>query len=118
MLDRQVTLSSVAEGAAEELFQHAFKQMLENAMDVNTPAKAKRSITLTFSLVVDEKRSNPELRIACSTKVAPITPISQAIRVGRHQGELVAVEPFAQEEIFNQPHGRPAAVVAGGAESE
>lgn len=115
MLDRQVTLSSVAEGAAEELFQHAFKQLVMNAMDPNTPAKATRRLTLTFSLVVDEKRQNTELKIACASKIAPIMPVSQPIRVGMHQGEYVAVEPFTQEEMFNTPHGRPAAVVEGGA---
>ena len=114
-LERQVTLSGVANGAAEELFQQAFNEMLENAMNPNTPTKARRSVTITFELKVDEKRQNPTLLIRTALKVAPVTPITQPIRVGRHQGDLVAVEPFTQEEMFPEPAGRPRAVVEGGA---
>lgn len=44
-----LSLSRIAEGAAEAMFVEALSQVLENIVDINTEAKKERTITLTAS---------------------------------------------------------------------
>ena len=109
---QHVTLTGVMDGAAEELFQQALSRVLENIDDPNTAPKAKRSITLTLSVEVDEERRNAKLYVDCKTKLAPSRPLSTHLHIGRHEGRMAAVEAFRQEEMFPTPNSRPAAVPA------
>lgn len=111
-----VTLSTLSDGAAEELFQAALSQLLENVQDPNTDAKAKRSILLRIDVRADENRRAAQLDIACATKLAGVRPVGTRIFLGRHQGSVAAVEQLHQEEIFPKPAGgpRPVEVAKGG----
>lgn len=50
------TLSTLAGGAAEELFQQALLAVLENIVDPNMDAKKKRTIEIQFTFLPDGKR--------------------------------------------------------------
>lgn len=111
---QSVTLSNLAEGAAEELFGAAFRQVLENIDDPNTDWKKPRRITLSITVYTDELRKNGEIEVAVNTKLPGVKPVNTRIFMGRHLGKLAAVEALHQEEMFPQPKGRPASVVASG----
>jgi len=108
-----VNLTNLAEGAAGELFDAAFKKVLENIDDPNTDWKKPRRITLQITVYTDELRKNGEIEVACNTKLPGVKPVNTRIFMGRHLGKLAAVEALHQEELFPQPAGRPAAVSAG-----
>jgi hypothetical protein len=109
-----IELSKVAQGKLEDLFQQAFHSMLENSQDPNTLAKARRRVTITVDLVVDEARSSANLKLGCTTKLAPTMPIVTPVRIGQHMGITAAIEAFPQEEMFPTPAGKPSGIVQGG----
>lgn len=114
---RMVTLDTIAEGAACQLFEQALARVLENIDDPNTAADAKRAITLTFTIKPDEDRRHALVAVACATKIAGIRPIGTHMFIGRHKGRLAAAEPQPQADMFPQPVAVPTVVttVAGGA---
>ena len=107
---KQLTLASVADGAAEELFARALKRTLDNLDDLNTDWKTKRTITLTITLATDESRRKDTATIACKTKLAEVKPVVADVFVRRVKGELTAFEPYVQEEMKLDTPGRPQAV--------
>lgn len=110
---KNVTLSNLADGVAEELFQAAMRRVLENLDDPNTDAKPVRRITLTLTFKTDEERRSAALDVACATKLAPMKPHGTHVFIGRHAGSLMAVEALRQEEMFPEPASKPT-VVRGG----
>ena len=111
----QLQLNTMMDGAADALFQEALARLLDNVDDPNTAAKARRSITLTFTLEVDEDRRNAQMLVDCQTKLAPPKPLATRIVMGRHEGLMDARETLRQEEMFPTPQSRPQAVAAPGA---
>ena len=107
MEPRQITLTGLAGGAAEEMFQIAFADLLKNVDDPSMPWKARRRVTLTFDLVVDESRRDGSIVVGCTTKMPEAKPTSVKVHLGRHQGTLAAVEAMRQEELFPDSEARP-----------
>lgn len=107
---RMVTLASIGEGALEELFQECLRKVLSNIDDPNTDPKARRQIVMTFGITSEEDRRSAKVDMACTAKLAGAKAMSVNVFIGRHEGELAAVEAPKQEEMFPQPVGRPAAV--------
>lgn len=111
---KKITLSTIAKGAAEELFEVALAKVLENLTDPNTDFKKPRRITLTFDVWTDEQRREGDVEIQCTTKLQAVKGVSVGIYIGKHEGVLTAIEGPGQDDLFTQPEGRPRAVVAGG----
>lgn len=110
MEPREISLASLADGAAEQLFQAAFADVLKNIDDPNTAWKAPREITLRIRVSCDEQRRAGAISIGCATKLPGARPVSTIIHLGRHQGQFTAVEAFKQEDLFPTPIGGPVAV--------
>lgn len=110
----KLTLATVGDGVAEELFQNALARILANIEDVNTDAEAKRSITLTMTFEPTADRRGAKVFVGCAMKVAGTKPHGSYVGIGRHEGELTAVEALRQEEMFPTPQGQPR-IVEGGA---
>lgn len=104
---RLVTLGNLGNGAASELFAAKLGEVLDNIDDENTDAKAKRQITLTFVFQPEADRRTTRCEVAVGTKLAPIRRFQTTLALGQHLGARAAVEPLAQEELFNKPIGRP-----------
>jgi len=68
---QQLSISGMAGGAAEELFQDALAKVLENIQDLNTDPKEKRAITLQFVFGCDEERRAGAIDVRCTTKLSP-----------------------------------------------
>jgi len=87
-----VTLTSLADGAAAELFQSELDKLLRNIQDPNTDATATRTVTLQVTFAPDEDREKGEVRIKASSKLAGLKGAKTEVYFGRHQGQLVATE--------------------------
>lgn len=74
---KKMTLATIAGGVAEELFQYELGRVLPNMKDPNTPATARRRITLTFDFVPHEDRNGARAEFAVSvgskSALAPVT---------------------------------------------
>lgn len=96
-----VTLETLANGAAVELFARDWRELLENVQDPNTHAKAKRQIILTVTVEPHESRDNGQVTVQVKSKLAPHIGASSMIYMGERDGELVAVaHDVGQREIF------------------
>jgi hypothetical protein len=86
----KVTLDTVAKGGAPELFEHALEEVLANIQDQNTDAKAKRSITMTFTFAPMEDREMVATALQVKTKLAPVAAVVSRIYVSPFDGVLEA----------------------------
>jgi hypothetical protein len=97
---RQVTLSTLADGAADELFIDALAKVLDNVQDPNTDAKAKREIILKFAVNADEERRVGKIEVTCATKLAGVRGLAVGVYLGKQDGLNIAVEAPKQMDIF------------------
>jgi hypothetical protein len=87
-----LTLSTLADGAALELFQAELDRVLRNIQDPNTDAKPTRKITLEVSFHPDEAREVGEVKVKVSARLAGSKGAKTRVFFGRHKGQLVATE--------------------------
>lgn len=90
---RTISLEELAEGATGERWLLEFERLLDNALDPNRDAEAKRAINLKISVKPNEKRNGGKMSIVVTSKLAPLSEISEQIHFGRHRetGEPMAV---------------------------
>lgn len=90
---RTISLEELAEGATGERWLLEFERLLDNALDPNRDAEAKRAIHLKISVKPNEKRNGGKMSIVVTSKLAPLSEISEQIHFGRHRetGEPMAV---------------------------
>lgn len=109
--EKIVTLENLGGGAASELFQHELGRVIQNILDPNSPAKAKRTITLKVSITPDDKRELGDVRITCEAKIPSGSGASTHVYFGRSLGRGVAVENDPkQSSLFDQGPPGPRAV--------
>ena len=95
-LNRESVLR-MAQGAFEERVDRAMAEALDNILDPNTKATAKRSITLNIELKPDEERSHIEVSVSVKTKLAALNPVPTSLAiVADGNGELVVAEMIPQ----------------------
>lgn len=93
----QVTLSNLANGAADQLFHAELQRCLENIQDPNTKAEAPRVITLKITLLPDEKRQFMDVEIQSACKMAAIKPTETRVHIARVRGQNLAKEQRAPQ---------------------
>jgi len=99
--EHYVTLDTLAEGAAIELVNQAFQKVWNNVADVNTVAKAKRSVTLVISVMPDVDRKKAEVDIDVKASLAPPRGADTTIWFGKKDGVVVAAEANpSQQALF------------------
>lgn len=95
-LNRESVLR-MAQGAFEERVDRAMAEAIDNILDPNTKATAKRSITLNIELRPDEERSHIEVSVSVKTKLATLNPVPTSLAiVADGNGELVVAEMVPQ----------------------
>lgn len=67
----QVTLANIGDGTMDERFNRALQKVIENICDPNTPAQAKRSISIDVVIIPDENREQASVVIDVDQKLAP-----------------------------------------------
>lgn len=99
----ELSLSTAAGGAAEELFDHELRKVLDNIQDPNTQADAIREVTLRLRIKPNEDRTSAEMTLLVVSKVAGVKPVADLVYMGMRHGRLVAVtrDP-AQQDIFGE----------------
>lgn len=98
--EKFVSLDTLAQGAAVEMFNDELSKVFENILDVNTKATAARSVTLTVTIKPDEDRTYSNLVIEAKSKVAPVKGVGLPIYVGKHAGKAVATERDTRQLEF------------------
>ena len=95
-LNRESVLR-MAQGAFEERVDRAMAEAIDNILDPNTKATAKRSITLNIELRPDEERSRIEVSVSVKTKLATLNPVPTSLAIfADGNGELVVAEMVPQ----------------------
>jgi len=101
-MDERVTLVSIANGAALELFERELTAVLSNIQDINTSPRQSREITIKFRFKPDESRESAMVNVAVSSKVAGVRPIDREVFLGKQNGEPVAVQSNPRQgKIFD-----------------
>lgn len=106
MEDNIKSIVQMARGAIEERIDLEMSRVLENILDYNTKATAKRKLTVTFEFVPDDERRTLSVIATAKSSLAPTNPIATALYVGKSNGEIQAVEMTAQipgqQDLFGE----------------
>lgn len=90
----EMNINEIAGGVIQEKFQDAFKNVVENMLDVNTPYKAKRKITIEIGFTQNESRTLVSVDCNVTEKLAHNIPASTQMGIGK---DLRTGEIFAEE---------------------
>lgn len=96
-----VSLDSLANGSAVDLFNTELSKVLENILDPNTKADAVRSVTLKVEIKPSESRSVGDVGISVTSKLAPPKSAKATLYFGTKQGKAVAVERDPNQMSFD-----------------
>lgn len=86
-----LALDTVGGGVALEKFTRELRFVLENIADVNTEAKAKRTITMKFEFEPDEDREQLRVVVSTETKLASARSFGAIAYLGRKDGDPCAI---------------------------
>jgi len=91
---KELDITTVARGAAPELFAHGLKEILANIKDPNTATKAKREIILKFTFEPHEDREDTRSEmvtyVEMKVKHAPVVPVASFAFISRRGNEITA----------------------------
>lgn len=95
-LDRK-SITQMAMGAIEERVDYEMNRVVDNIIDVNTKATAKRKITLTIELAPDDERRTISVSATAKSALAPTNPVATSLFVTTDgNGEMVVAEMVPQ----------------------
>ena len=94
-----ITLSTMAGGTLEELFQEEMKKVLANIQDLDTEG-GKREINLKIVLHPNKSRNNAEIFMSASSKLAKQIPVSTSAYLGSEGAKLVAWEHDPEQYVL------------------
>ncbi len=107
MEDTTFSLGSIGQGAAEEMFGDALKDVLGNIQDPNTEWKTKRKVTLTVEFAPgSDARQDAKISVAVKTSLAAKKPFGSTVVIGTRKGIVMAKEIF-QESLFPEDGEHP-----------
>lgn len=99
-----LSLENLGRGAAVELFDRELQTCLDNINDPNTNPLAIREVTLKVKIKPAKDRSEAELLISCTPRLAPTNPHPSRIYFGQQAGKNVALEHNPnQADLFEPP---------------
>lgn len=102
----QVTLVSLAQGAAGELFELEMDRVVRNIADMNTSSIAARRITIQVEIKPEDSREKAAITVRCHSKLVPTRPATSTVFIGKVGSTPVAVEHNPrQKDLF--PNGAP-----------
>ncbi len=116
------SIMSMARGAFEERVDYEMDKVIQNILDPNTKATAKRKITLTIELTPDDERRTIGVSVTAKSTLAATNPVATALYVTSDgNGELVVAEMVpqvpgqmnmdgTQQEAPEAPEARPARI--------
>ena len=91
------SILQMARGAFVERVDYEMHKVIDNILDPNTKATAKRKITLTIELTPDDERRQIQVSVTAKSTLAPTNPVTTSLYVtGDQNGELTIVEAVPQ----------------------
>lgn len=105
-----IDIDSISEGAMVQAFGMKLAEVLANITDPNTPATAKREITLKLSLHPKEDRTQIDTQFTCKASLASIVPSTSRIYMGHdEEGNCYALDRDPrQQNLFTPPQPKEA----------
>lgn len=95
--DTRSSILQMAKGAIQERVDYEVSKVIDNILDINTEATAKRKITLTVELKPDENRQFIRVNASAKSTLAPVVPIGTTLGIAADEnGEMVIVESVPQ----------------------
>lgn len=95
-LDKKSILQ-MAMGAIEERVDYEMGKVVDNILDVNTKAVAKRKVTVTLELTPDDERRTIHVSATAKSALVATNPISTSLYITNDQnGEMVVAEMVPQ----------------------
>lgn len=120
MSDERMSVATMSGGAVVEQFDEAIQRVLENIVDPNTVAKAKRTVTLKVVLHPDEERELCGFAASVQVGMAPAAAINGRAWLAQTRDGVVALEHDPKQRNFiredEKAEVRPLHAVEGGAE--
>jgi hypothetical protein len=98
-----VSLASISNGAAVELFDSALSEAVANILDENTDQTKAREIQLTLRMTPDKQEASKiAYEIKIKKKLAPPLSVANIMYAKVEEGELIAYEQEGiQGSLFN-----------------
>lgn len=87
---KRVTLDTIGNGVASELFQRELDQVLKNIDDINTSPEDVRKIVLEVAIKPTETREMCMVQVRCKSSLAGVKTVASAFFMGREAGKPVA----------------------------
>ena len=96
--DFRTSLIDMANGGFKEIMDREVCNVIDNILDVNTKATAKRKVTVTMEFTPDDSRINIRVASTVKTSLATINPVTTTLYVAGEgsTGEARVVEMTPQ----------------------
>lgn len=90
------SILEMAHGAILERVDYEMAKILDNILDANTEATAKRKMTLTLTFAPDGERATVAVSATAKTTLAPTNPAVTSLYLTEREGKAQAVEMVPQ----------------------
>lgn len=92
--DTRKSIMEMARGAFMERADYEMARVVDNILDVNTSATAKRKVTITLEFVPDDDRQNVGVSATVKSTLAATNPVKTSLFIAgeRSTGEMQVVE--------------------------
>lgn len=97
--NKQISLTTLGDGAAVEMFDDQLAKVVADICDVNTKTKAPRKITFTATVTPDEERERLTIDLTCTSSMAPPKSFPTTGYIARDKGKLVAIEQGRPKQV-------------------
>lgn len=95
--DQRSSILQMAKGAIQERVDYEVTRVVDNLLDMNTEAKAKRKVTLTITMTTDDNRRVVKVEASAKSTLAPVTPIDTSLVITADgNGEMMLAEIVPQ----------------------
>ena len=95
--EQRNSIMQMAKGAFQERVDYEMARVIDNILDPNTKATAKRKITLTIELTPDDERENIVVAVCAKSTLASTNPVMTALFIAHtRDGERLIGEKVPQ----------------------
>lgn len=95
---REEILQMTKEVVHERVDQEIAKAV-DNILDVNTEAKAKRKITLTIEMKPEDERRGVSMAITAQAILAPVAPVTTSVLIGSDEYGGIILRSDEQKSV-------------------
>ena len=88
------SILEMAHGAILERVDYEMAKILDNILDANTEATAKRRMTLTLTFAPDGERATVAVSATAKTTLAPTNPAVTSLYLTEREGKALKVIRF------------------------